>query len=294
MKKSLFICIVFSILIVRFAYGESSNNKTNIFEESEKSVIQFTTAVKIESKKINRIDLFRKLEAELKIPILDHYYCAFIGSGFIISKDGYFVSNQHVSKYLSKKESQARLKLKLLMDITKKLIPGILSETEISQLFREFNSDLETATFKNVACTYDGNQYEVQIIKENQENDLSLMKLDGQDNFVRLTINRNNPVKSGEEVFALGFPGIIANMFDDTKVTFTSGIVSTVRDDKWGIQHTASINPGNSGGPLLDRTNKVIGVNVGMVTRTNGLFFSVPADKLVQWLTEVGYEKLLE
>jgi S1-C subfamily serine protease len=191
-------------------------------------------------------------------------------------------------------EAQKRLKYQLLSDVRKNLVPGILTAGELTKIFMEFKSYIKKAALKNVARTFDGKQFEIEIVKMNPEDDLSLMKVNSKDNFDRLRINKDNSVKTGDEVFALGYPGILEAFFIESKVSFTSGIVSAVRDDKWGIQHTASINPGNSGGPLLNKENKVIGINVGTVSNTSGLFFSVPITKLTSWLKEIGYEKITE
>lgn len=42
------------------------------------------------------------------------------------------------------------------------------------------------------------------------------------------------------------------------------------------IQTDAAINPGNSGGPLLDLQGKVVGVNVATVVGSNNISFSIP------------------
>lgn len=80
-------------------------------------------------------------------------------------------------------------------------------------------------------------------------------------------------VKTGDAVYALGYPGS-TDAFNPTtaasveRATVTNGIVSLhsqVVDDNDTmtdvIQHTATTNHGNSGGPLLDARGVVVGVN---------------------------------
>jgi len=49
------------------------------------------------------------------------------------------------------------------------------------------------------------------------------------------------------------------------------------------IQHTAPLNPGNSGGPLLDTRGRVIGVNTAIIARSQNLGFAI-AVELAAWV----------
>jgi S1-C subfamily serine protease len=44
------------------------------------------------------------------------------------------------------------------------------------------------------------------------------------------------------------------------------------------IQHTAPLNPGNSGGPLLDGAGRVLGVNTAIIARSQGLGFAIAVE----------------
>ncbi|HEY5951066.1 MAG TPA: trypsin-like peptidase domain-containing protein [Kofleriaceae bacterium] len=44
------------------------------------------------------------------------------------------------------------------------------------------------------------------------------------------------------------------------------------------IQHTAPLNPGNSGGPLLDTAGRVIGVNTAIIARSQSIGFAIAVE----------------
>jgi S1-C subfamily serine protease len=44
------------------------------------------------------------------------------------------------------------------------------------------------------------------------------------------------------------------------------------------IQHTAPLNPGNSGGPLLDTSGRVLGVNTAIIARSQGIGFAIAVE----------------
>lgn len=53
------------------------------------------------------------------------------------------------------------------------------------------------------------------------------------------------------------------------------------------IQTDAAINPGNSGGPLLDITGKVIGVNVAVAQGAENVGFALPVDQVRETVSQV-------
>ena len=118
--------------------------------------------------------------------------------------------------------------------------------------------------------TYRGNEYEP---------DLAVIQtLDGEPVPERvalplLSAAEDSRVESGNQVYALGYPGSTDDVNTTTaasvdRVTLTDGTISlhTQYIDGNGVvadslQHTAQVNHGNSGGPLLDDRGAVIAVN---------------------------------
>ena len=83
-----------------------------------------------------------------------------------------------------------------------------------------------------------------------------------------LPLRSAKEIKTGDDVYALGFPAIADELADSNHytvddITVTDGIVSR-RLQIGGVDymaHTANINHGNSGGPLIDTAGNVVGIN---------------------------------
>lgn len=83
-----------------------------------------------------------------------------------------------------------------------------------------------------------------------------------------LPLRSAKEIKTGDDIYALGFPAIADELADSNHytvddITVTDGIVSR-RLQIGGVDymaHTAKINHGNSGGPLIDTAGNVVGIN---------------------------------
>ncbi len=128
------------------------------------------------------------------------------------------------------------------------------------------------------AKTTDGTVYRLLVLDGSQEDDLALVKLDGEGAvFPYLELNTTASVVQGQKVYAIGSPQGLDN-------TLSQGIVSNpnrVLDDTDYIQISVPIAPGSSGGALLNEAGQVIGItSAGFVNSTGDLNLAIPSRKL--------------
>ena len=114
----------------------------------------------------------------------------------------------------------------------------------------------------------DGKLYDAVLVGIDPTGDVALIKLFGRERFPAAEIGDSDGVQSGDWVFAMGNPFLLAT---DFQPTVTYGIISgthryqypagTILEYTDCLQTDASINPGNSGGPLFDARGRLIGIN---------------------------------
>ena len=128
---------------------------------------------------------------------------------------------------------------------------------------------------------YDGREFDARILFTDDESDLAILSLSGDESFTPLPLGDSENLEVGDLVLAVGNPFGVGQ-------TVTSGIISAlarsqgaVDDFGYFIQTDASINPGNSGGALVDMTGNLVGINTSIFTRSggsNGIGFAVPSN----------------
>jgi len=188
---------------------------------------QITNTLTEESAVINVAKQAGKAVVEIKTQIVDPTLLVeqeqhAIGSGFIISSDGYIVTNNHVV------ENARQLKVilrdqKTVYDAT---IVGTSPDDDIAVL-KVNATNLPTLKFGNSSALEVG----------------------------QLAIAIGSPLGEQNSVTK----GVISALHRSIKIlNQSSGVEETILN---AIQTDASINPGNSGGPLLNSAGDVIGIN---------------------------------
>lgn len=170
-----------------------------------------------------------------------------LGSGFVIHRDGYVVTNDHV----------------------------IAGEHRISvTIFKKSKNELAKVTYDNV-----------RIVAASSELDLALLKVEPQSAEVFKTVSLasgSNAVRDGQTVFAIGSPlGL-----DRTVSEGIISIANRVIGGRLYLQTTTQINPGNSGGPLFNLRGEVVGVNNMKIAAigAEGLGFAISMSVLKSFL----------
>ncbi len=179
-----------------------------------------------------------------------------LGSGFIISPDGYIVTNDHVVSN-----------------------GGIAVEaTEITIAFP------------------DGTQMPAELVGTDPETDIALLKVEPSERLPYLAFEEDEDAVVGEWAIALGNPFGLFEAAEPTVTVGVVSAVGRDFPAQQGrifrdmIQTDAAINRGNSGGPLVNALGRVIGVNTVIYSQTggsDGIGFSVPAWRVRQVVAEL-------
>ena len=178
-----------------------------------------------------------------------------LGTGFVVSKDGYILTNAHVVQEQGQKA------------------------TGVTVVFNKGGSKTQ--------------QVKGQIMGIDATSDVAVIKVDptGVD-LLPLPLGDSSKVQVGENVVAIGNPlnydfsitsGIVSAVGRSLQGPSGRPIPNIIQTD-------AAINPGNSGGPLIDSTGHVIGINeqIASVSGGNqGLGFAVPINTAVRSLGQL-------
>ena len=153
----------------------------------------------------------------------------------------------------------------------------------------------------------DGKMYKWKLIGTDPGGDVSIIQMEGRDDFPCTPLGDSDTVRVGDWALAMGNPFILT---EDQVPTVTLGIVSGVKRYQPGagqnqleygncIQVDSSINPGNSGGPLFNFQGEVIGIN-GRGSfqdrgRVNvGLGYAISSNQIRNFIPELLATKLVE
>ncbi|MCL4474023.1 MAG: trypsin-like peptidase domain-containing protein [Actinobacteria bacterium] len=248
------------------------------------------------------------------------------GSGFIVTPDGYAVTNAHVVVKTDDEIKQS-LAASGMADIIKQDIADIENALNITMGDDAYNS--VAAAEADIYATYltmsnensssemflaapgapgglvkDGLPCEtVKIGESTPGKDVAILKVSA-NNLPTVPIGEDTATKDGEQAIALGYPDALANPAlkqsqDNIKPSLTIGSISGRKTMPGGfdvLQTDAAITNGNSGGPLFNNKGDVIGITTfgtvkqvgssGDQAQVQGFNFAMPSTIIKQFLTE--------
>ena len=172
-----------------------------------------------------------------------------LGSGVVLDKDGYILTNDHV----------------------------------ITQNSDERDRENHPVDRITVSLRGDDTKYKARVIGFDKWTDLAVIKIEAGRPLKAAALGDSDSMRVGDWVLAIGSPFGL-----DSTVT-AGIVSAKGRDIEGGtqgqfkrfLQTDAAINPGNSGGPLVNLAAQVIGINTAIATRRgsyDGVGFAIPSN----------------
>lgn len=239
------------------AYGEGSSNTATLNTEQISLLDYSDTAVGVAQKVLPSIVGINVTYSVNSIFYSGQGTASASGSGVIISKDGYILTNNHV---VNSSSSSSFYELGKANKITVKL----------------YNDDTE---------------YEAEIVGTDEQTDLAVIKID-KDDLTAAELGDSDSVQVGEFCMAIGNPLGLGTTVTDGIVSAVNREVTDEDGNTYtAIQTNAAINSGNSGGALVNSQGQVIGINTLKVSGegVEGVGFAIPINS-----TKDIYQQLIE
>lgn len=218
---------------------------TNLVQETSPSVVSISISRNVPSGGFNPFDIFWGNDGRIETRERE----VGGGTGFIVSKDGFIMTNKHVV-------NDADGKYTVIFNDGERVAGELvaLHPTQDLAILKINKSGLQPLTFAESDDILVG-QTVIAIGNALTEFDNTVSR--GVVSGLRRSIVASDQVGNSEE---------LSNI----------------------IQTDAAINPGNSGGPLLDINGRVIGVNVALAQGAQNIGFAIPSNVAYRMLQDVS------
>ncbi|MFZ9388376.1 MAG: S1C family serine protease [Chitinophagaceae bacterium] len=214
-----------------------------------------------------------------------------VGSGFIITPDGYVITNAHVvdENDETTKQSFAEQAFQEIMEQDvkdlEKSMGRKLTEDEKKDLTAAnswyFSQTLEVGKIDKEFSVMLGISGKGGVIKPMNiparlvtqgaaipGKDVAILKLQRKHEYPTIRVGDDKEMRVGDQVYVLGYPAVatfhpLISEESISEATLTRGLVSARKNmkDGWEVLQTdASITHGNSGGPVMNEYGEVIGL----------------------------------
>ena len=246
------------------------------------------------------------------------------GSGFVISPDGYVITNAHVA---APDETELRQQLAanglkdfvardvkdFMNSVGSQATPSLVQKAtdaittydakylQIGNLGKSFDIEVGAASSSGKVKAQDITAEVLAAGKQIPGKDVAVLKVD-RNNMPTVPLGDDSQINTGDKVYVLGYPGAatfhpVLSEESQTEPTFTSGTISARKTSPGGFpvfQIDAPITHGNSGGPVFDDHGRVIGIaTFGTVDPTSGkeiqgFNFALPISVAREFINKAG------
>jgi len=178
------------------------------------------------------------------------------GTGFVISEDGYILTNYHVIE------------------------EAYSTGSAINVMFSSESG-------------YDTTEYTAEVIGFDRNNDVAVIKIDAT-GLTAATLGSSDDLRVGDTVYAVGNPlGELTYSMTPGIVSATDRVITTDEGTANMFQISAAVNEGNSGGPVYNAYGQVVGIvtakpnSASSGGSTEGIGFAIPIDDAVRIANDV-------